>query len=74
MRNPQRGPSENFQCPHCGAGYSVTYTHLPARDRDKADCDVCGEMMDSWNATSIPSYQLVRRPDFQREAEGREGG
>lgn len=52
-----------FDCPHCGATYSVTYTRTPIRDHDHATCDVCNSVMDEWNSTIFPSYKLIGRAD-----------
>jgi predicted Zn finger-like uncharacterized protein len=52
----------HFTCPHCGAVYSVTYNRLPLRDQDIAKCEVCGETMDEWNSTTVPSYTLIKLP------------
>jgi hypothetical protein len=53
--------AENFTC-KCGAVYEKTISRFPMRDNDKATCDVCGEIMDSWNSTAVPSYKLIRNP------------
>lgn len=45
----------------CGAVYEVTgYGRLPARDRDKFECNECGEVIRSWNATSYPQFKKVQ--------------
>jgi hypothetical protein len=60
----QSTPGEDFVCPHhCRAVYSVTITRYPAREREKAVCDVCGKVMNEWNTTRSQSYTLNRRPD-----------
>lgn len=64
---------ENFQCPHCGAGYERAYEHVAFRDKDDAWCSVCGEVMDRWNGSSIPHHRLVRRP-AQPPMKGRDHG
>ena len=51
-----------FNCPHCSAVYSVTYTQTPFRDSDHATCDVCKNAMDEWNSATFPRYKLVKRP------------
>ena len=50
------------ECPHCGALYEVTYTKFTWRDKDSANCTVCGKEMASWNQSKSPSFDLVRRP------------
>jgi uncharacterized protein (DUF983 family) len=61
---------EKHTCPHCGAIYEVTYTKVIFRDRDTANCKVCGEEMHSWNGSRIPSFRLIECP---REGE-KDGG
>jgi transcription elongation factor Elf1 len=51
-----------FTCPKCGAVYEKKITQLPLRDKDSANCSVCGHEMDSWNSTEMPSYKLIERP------------
>ena len=48
----------DFACPHCGAEYEKKITRSPTRDHDKAVCDVCNKVMDSWNSTEAPEYTL----------------
>ena len=49
-------------CSKCGSVYEREYrTRLPAKDRDSYECDVCGQTIDRWNSTSIPSFKLVER-------------
>ena len=55
------GPS--FFCPHCGALYAVTYSRLSSSDSNVARCVVCGQIMDKWDSTKVPTYKLVHRPE-----------
>ena len=55
------GPS--FFCPHCGALYTVTYSRLSSSDSDVARCVVCGQIMDKWDSTKVPTFKLVHRPE-----------
>jgi predicted Zn finger-like uncharacterized protein len=55
------GPS--FFCPHCGALYAVTYSRLSSSDSNVARCVVCGQIMDKWDSTKVPSFKLIHRPD-----------
>lgn len=61
-RNWTSEKGKDFTCPHCGSVYETTLRHIPAQDSDVATCRVCGEVMDEWNGTAVPSYRLkVRR-------------
>jgi predicted Zn finger-like uncharacterized protein len=55
-----------WTCEECGAVYEVTYTKLPVRDNDSADCQVCGHQFRPWNTTKMPSFRLVSRPGEPR--------
>ena len=55
------GPS--FFCPHCGALYAVTYSRLSSSDSNVASCVVCGQIMDKWDSTKVPTFRLVHRPE-----------
>lgn len=52
--------ADTIECDRCGALYEVTYTKIIFRDKDTADCDVCGERIDSWNGSQLPHHKLVR--------------
>ena len=45
----------SFFCPHCGALYAVTYSRLR--------CVVCGQIMDKWDSTKVPTFKLIHRPE-----------
>jgi uncharacterized protein (DUF983 family) len=51
------------KCPHCGAEYDVTYSRLMWREKDSANCRVCGKEMASWDSSREPSFRLVKPPD-----------
>ena len=55
------GPS--FFCPHCGALYAVTYSRLSDIDSNVARCVVCGQIMDKWDSTKVPTFKLIHRPE-----------
>lgn len=47
----------------CGAVYEVGSMKLPVRDKDSYNCDVCGKELDRWNASNIPTFTLIKRPE-----------
>ena len=55
------GPS--FFCSHCGALYAVTYSRLSSSDSNVARCVVCGQIMDKWDSTKVPTLKLIHRPE-----------
>ena len=63
---PLTGPipeGRTFFCPHCGALYSVTDTRLSKSESGTAKCVVCGQIMDKWDSTNVPTFKLIHRPD-----------
>jgi transcription elongation factor Elf1 len=54
---------ETFKCPDCGALYKIIVEKTISRDKNAADCLVCGKQMDSGNGSIIPHYELVKMPD-----------
>ncbi len=54
---------DGFDCPHCGAVYSVRYTQLPIRDSESAYCENCHRKMSQWHSTARPCYSLIARPE-----------
>jgi predicted Zn finger-like uncharacterized protein len=63
---PLTGPipeGRAFFCPHCGALYAVTHSRLSKRDSNFAKCVVCGQIMDRWDSTDVPTFKLTQRPE-----------
>jgi hypothetical protein len=59
----QFGHDIGFRCPHCGAGYVVSYIKLPIADSDSDYCECCKRRMLQWNSALQPRYRLVERPE-----------
>jgi hypothetical protein len=38
-----------------------------ARDHDRANCQVCGEELETWNGCHIPKFRLIERPEGEVE-------
>jgi hypothetical protein len=53
-----------FVC-ECGAVYRKRVMRLPVRDKDTRQCSVCNAETDSWNSTTVPMYELIKRPPTQ---------
>lgn len=53
---------EKVSCSKCSAVYERTEFKLPVRDKDHANCEVCGEELESWNGSRVPSFRLMERP------------
>lgn len=50
------------KCSDCGTAYERITQSIPVRDKDSADCDVCGSELESWNAAVIIEFRLVTAP------------
>ena len=46
----------------CGAIYRRTESMAPGREVSSYECSVCGETIENWNSTWVPSYRLVAGP------------
>jgi hypothetical protein len=46
----------------CGAVYERTEWKSAYRDNDHFNCQACGQEIESWNGSRIPSFRLVSRP------------
>ena len=47
-------------CQKCGARYKVRVTRLPARERDSAVCERCGQVLKEWSGTESYSFTLIQ--------------
>ena len=46
----------------CGAEYNRTDTKFLVTHKADASCEVCGAMLESWDSTHVPSFELIKRP------------
>jgi transcription elongation factor Elf1 len=68
---PLTGPipeGQAFFCPRCGAHYAVTHSRRGKSveigdDHNVVKCVVCGQTMATWDATDVPTFKLVHRPE-----------
>ncbi|TPG45713.1 hypothetical protein EAH89_26295 [Roseomonas nepalensis] len=61
-------PTEE-KCSQCGSCYEVRQVKTPVRDKDSFNCVVCRYEMDSWNDTTYPTYRLIKREPWPRQAD-----
>ncbi|GAB3663799.1 CpXC domain-containing protein [Ramlibacter alkalitolerans] len=57
------GEGADVTCPKCGAVYSVKIYRMLAKDSDSFHCEVCGELVKSWNDTRVPTFTLKKKGD-----------
>lgn len=62
-------PGAEVPCPKCGSLYEKSTFRLPTKDSDRFDCEVCGERLDEWNSTTVPSYRLLKAMPVSRDGE-----
>jgi transcription elongation factor Elf1 len=68
---PHVGPAlegRPFFCPRCGALYAVTHSRRwksvdIGDDHNAAKCVVCGQTLATWDATDVPTFKLIHRPE-----------
>jgi predicted Zn finger-like uncharacterized protein len=51
--------ANNFQCPHCGAEYRVSFSETPIRDSGTAYCMGCRRKMAEWNDYEQPVFTAM---------------
>jgi uncharacterized Zn finger protein len=49
----------DFACPSCGAAYEVAESITAKGKPGRADCIVCGGILDSWQEPRMIAYRLV---------------
>jgi uncharacterized Zn finger protein len=49
----------DFSCPSCGAAYEVAESISAKGKPGRAECSVCGGLLDSWQAPKMIAYRLV---------------
>ena len=52
----------NIKC-SCGAEYNRADTKFLITHKGNASCEVCGSILESWDSSHVPSFELIRRPD-----------
>ena len=50
-----------FACQHCGARYTVLVVQLPHPEPDEVRCQVCEEVMATWQGANRPVFRLIKR-------------
>ncbi len=52
---------KKYICPRCRSEYDLWSAHVPMRDEDSIDCEVCGKEIIHWNGSRIWHSKLVKR-------------
>jgi ribosomal protein S27E len=48
-------------CRVCGSVYVRRYERVNVPDKGEKHCEVCGELLESWDGSRIPIFKLVKR-------------
>jgi transcription elongation factor Elf1 len=48
-------------CKVCGSRYVRRYETVNVPDKGEKHCEVCGELLESWDGSRIPTFRLVMR-------------
>jgi predicted SprT family Zn-dependent metalloprotease len=51
----------------CGAVYRRTESMAKAREINSFQCEVCEEILESWNMAWVPAYRLITGPASRSE-------
>jgi transcription elongation factor Elf1 len=49
----------DFACPSCGASYEVAESMSAEGSPGRAECTICGQLLESWQEPKIKAYRLV---------------
>jgi uncharacterized Zn finger protein len=55
----------DFTCPSCSASYEVAESLSAEGSPGRAECTVCGALLESWQEPKIKAYRLVLSPEFK---------
>jgi hypothetical protein len=53
-------------CEICGSVYVRGAERVNFRGKDEKNCEVCGELLESWNGRRTPTFKLVKRGELSR--------
>lgn len=48
-------------CPRCGSIYELRKVKSPVRDKDSIICDVCDQILESWNGGVMYFSTLIKK-------------
>ncbi len=52
--------SGNYTCPKCKSEYRIHQGHVPMRDKDQINCDICGDLIKRWNGSRVFNAELLK--------------
>jgi hypothetical protein len=71
IRESRRIPAPMSQNAHrsckCGAVYRRTESMASAREINCFQCEICGDILESWNTAWVPNFYLIASPITQHK-------
>ena len=58
----------NLTCPQCGSEYEVSDYHIPVREPDSIECEVCGLTLKKWRGSRQYTAKLIKRGKWSKAA------
>jgi hypothetical protein len=55
----------DFNCPSCASSYEVAESMSVKGSPGRAECIVCGALLESWQEPKIKAYRLVLAPEYK---------
>jgi len=55
----------DFNCTACGSSYQVAESISAQGSPGRAECSVCGALLESWDEPRIKAYRLVLAPEHK---------
>jgi uncharacterized Zn finger protein len=55
----------DFTCPACGSSYEVAESVSAQGSPGRAECVVCGTLLESWQEPKMKAYRLVLAPEHK---------
>jgi hypothetical protein len=55
----------DFTCSRCAASYEVAEAVSAAGGPGRAECSVCGGLLESWQDPKLKAYRLILAPEYR---------
>ena len=58
--------ARTIACKICDSVYVRRSDKVDSRRKGEKNCEVCGELLESWNGSRIPNFKLVERGELPK--------
>ena len=55
----------DFACPSCAASYEVAESMSAKGSPGRAECTICGRLLEAWQEPKMKAYRLVLSPEHK---------